>query len=177
MVACHDANAFHMPARFPPEPGLFEKVSTLRRNHRPGAALELVLGVLRRDPGSADAYWCALMLCSCRPALSGGGCEPIVAEQLSDPLLAPIRTVCTRCRVAWWFSSHELELHAYARITAINPIGLQCQQCRYTLCRNCLNTSRGCPQKGCPGKLAAPVLATGPPLSCPPPQRGWNISW
>lgn len=165
MIVRHDLRAFHLPATIEPEPGLFEEVTRLQRDDRPGAALAAALSVLRRDPRSADAFRCALMLCSGRTSRSGGEREPIAREQLHDPLLAPIMTVCTRCGDGW-FSTHELVTHEYASITALNPIGLQCQRCRYTLCRECLSGTRRCPQNGCAGELGTPVLATGPPVVC-----------
>lgn len=166
MPTRHDAGAFHIPATIDPVPGLFDEVSRLRAADRPGAALAVVLGVLRADPRSADAYRCALVLCAGRTARSAAAAEPITVEQFGDPLLAPVRTECTNCGNAW-FSLHELTAHDGAETVTLNPIGLQCQRCRYTLCRSCLTADRRCPQAGCGGELGTPVLATG--SAVPPP--------
>jgi hypothetical protein len=162
----HDATAFHLPATIEPVPGLIQDVKQLREADRPSAALQVVLQVLRNDPRSADAYQCALLLCSGRTARSTAT-EPVTEDQLRDPLLDPIRTVCTSCGNTW-FSHHEL-IHNTSEIAVVNPIGLQCQLCRYTLCRTCLTADPRCPQPGCVGVLGTPVLATGLPAT---PQVG-----
>lgn len=163
MVVNHAAGAFDLPAEFPTVPGLLEDVDRLRRERRPGAALERVLQVLREDNRSAHAFECALALCSGRtPTSDQDAIEPITEDQYFDPLLAPVRTVCTDCR-ATWFSGHILFAAEGSWMTVSNPIGLQCPQCRYTRCRNCLTTNLRCPQRGCPGTLGTPVLATGAP--------------
>jgi hypothetical protein len=62
--------------------------------------------------------------------------EPIIPDQLANPYLAPIATECAQCS-RFWFSTTAL-IDADADFAVTNPIGLQCQSCRYTLCRDCL---------------------------------------
>lgn len=166
MPTRHDTGAFHLPATIEPVPGLAEEVRRLQEADRPGAALGIVLGVLRDDPRSADAFRWALALCAGRTARSASAAQPVTPEQMRDPLLAPIRTACTNCGASW-FSTHELLAGDGPETVTLNPIGLQCQDCRYTLCRNCLPADRGCPQTGCGGELGTPVLATGPAAAPP----------
>jgi hypothetical protein len=158
----HDATAFHLPTAIEPVPGLVEDIKRLRDTGRPSAALDVVLRVLRDDSRSAGAYECALLLCSGRTARSQAA-EPITEQQLRNPLLDPVRTVCTSCG-SEWFSHHEL-VHNTSALAVTNPLGLQCQVCRYTLCRNCFTADRECPQPGCAGVLDVPVLATGKPAA------------
>jgi hypothetical protein len=81
-------------------------------------------------------------------------------------------TECSSCKRTWysnhWASPGPIESHK-------NPHGLQCQKCRYTLCRDCLDHEELSPNDpidkpmvvmdACPerhhGVLGSPVLATG----------------
>ncbi|WP_394613971.1 hypothetical protein JNUCC0626_29330 [Lentzea sp. JNUCC 0626] len=160
--ARHDTAAFHLPDTIQPVPGLVEEVARLSEAGRPRQALDVVMRVLRDDPRSADAHRCALMLCSARKARSNAA-DPITEEQLRDPLLDPVRTVCTSCGTTW-FSAHEL-VRDGSSLTVVNPVGLQCQTCRYTVCRTCLTPDLRCPGLDCAGELGTPVLATGLPAA------------
>ncbi|HSV67263.1 MAG TPA: hypothetical protein VLJ59_15315 [Mycobacteriales bacterium] len=175
-MARHDAEAFHFPARFEVSPGLYEQVQELYRAGRERSALDLVLRVLRRDGRSAGAFQCALVLCAGRTAASAAHtAEPITGEQLSSPYLAPVATECVSCQ-RHWYSSHTLV--AERRMAVSNPIGLQCQVCRYTLCRGCLPPSdRSCPEPGCAGTLGTPVLPTGRPLRQPANQHVGKVEY
>lgn len=90
--------------------------------------------------------------------------EPLTPLQERSALLAPIATECSVCE-SMWYSIHTL-LPGKELVTT-NPMGLQCQDCRYTLCRNCREWSqlvdlrRPCPAPGCQGTLTTPVLPTG----------------
>ncbi|WP_156934929.1 hypothetical protein [Pseudonocardia spinosispora] len=175
-MARHDAEAFHFPDRFDPIPGLYERLQELHRVGRERSALDLVVATLRRDGRSAAAFEGVLLLCSGRTAGSGSGvAEPITSEQLTNPYLAPVATECVSCQLHW-FSSHILTLGQ--RMAVSNPIGLQCQVCRYTLCRDCLAPNdRDCPEPGCGGTLGTPVLPTGRPRRQPANRRVGDIEY
>ncbi|MET9075856.1 hypothetical protein ABZX95_27740 [Streptomyces sp. NPDC004232] len=98
--------------------------------------------------------------------------EPTTDEQLRSALIAPFLTQCSQCeRVGNSMTALSAEL-GMEKITG-NPAWLQCQRCRYTLCRDCFTDRRdhssgvdapnplteACPQ--CRELLSQPVLATG----------------
>jgi hypothetical protein len=165
-MARYDEEAFHFPERYDILPDLVEQVRQLRRSGRDRSALDLVLRVLRRDGKSAAAFECALWLCAGRtPASVAATAEPITREQWANPYLAPVATECASCQL-YWYSNHIFA--GGARMEIANPLGLQCQLCRYTLCRDCLPpNNRDCPEPGCAGTLDIPVLATGRPRGQP----------
>ncbi|MFD0345601.1 hypothetical protein ACFQ0M_04940 [Kitasatospora aburaviensis] len=116
-------------------------VAGLLTKGRNRSALDEVLRYLRRDPENTDALFVALLVAyQSRTARLASG-EPLTDMQRLNALLAPITTECSACR-SGWFSTHAiLAMDGGGEITVANPIGLQCQACRYTLCRDCLRRS------------------------------------
>jgi hypothetical protein len=100
-----------------------------------------------------------------------GIAEPITEQQFRNAYFAPIATECARC-VKVWYSGHVFDFSLYESVTVLNPMGQQCQVCRYTLCRDCF-TSRDahCPEPECSGELGLPVLPTGRPRGMPANQH------
>lgn len=167
---------FAFPEQWERAPGLERRVHELLEDGRHRTALDEVLRHLREDTGSIGALSLALVLVGLGRTESLRAAEPMTDVQRWCALLAPITTQCTHCRVAW-YSNHVLLANAGVVDMAIaNPVGLQCQECRYSLCRDCLERRRRqsrtdfrgvepvdapCPASGCGGVLATPVLPTG----------------
>ncbi|MFC8400317.1 hypothetical protein ACFUKX_27405 [Streptomyces olivaceus] len=166
-VVKHDAEAFHFPEQYDPLPELTDEVDRLWHEGRNKSALDVVLRSLRTEGRSAQAFGWALMLLrsGMRRTPDPGVVEPVTQEQIGNPYFAPVATECARC-TKFWYSAHAQE--NFENLVLSNPIGLQCQVCRYSLCRNCLDSrNRNCPKEGCLGELGAPVLPTGRPLGKP----------
>ncbi|MGH3382811.1 MAG: hypothetical protein ACRDP6_49610 [Actinoallomurus sp.] len=129
--------------------------------------MDEVLAHLRVHPSCREALYLAVGVFRERTEQLNSP-EPVTTLQRRSALLAPVATECSLCRDTWyskhiWFSG--------MKITLTNPVGLQCQECRYTLCRDCLNRQQPyfevsvaggpCPTPGCGGTLTTPVLPTG----------------
>ncbi|MET9558397.1 hypothetical protein [Streptomyces sp. NPDC006645] len=160
------------------ETDLRDTVDRLLRQDRNRTALDEVLHRLRRDPENTDALLVALMILSQGRTAALNSPEPTTDTQRHHALLAPIVTECSACRNRW-FSPHATFLTlGDVEIQPINPMGLQCRKCRYTLCRECLKRSDApsytdsvdmpvsivgdCANPGCGTEiLQAPVLPTG----------------
>ncbi|MBC9731068.1 hypothetical protein [Streptomyces sp. TRM68367] len=168
-MAKHDAEAFHFPEHYDPLPELTDEVDRLWHEGRYESALDVILRFLRAEGRSAEAFHWALMLLGTgqRRTPDPRVVEPVTPQQYGNPYFAPIATECARCeRLRFWYSGHALVEHA--GISVVNPVGLQCQVCRYSLCRDCLDLrDRRCPDEGCHGELGAPVLPTGCPRGKP----------
>ncbi|GAA1032753.1 hypothetical protein GCM10009557_32250 [Virgisporangium ochraceum] len=164
-MARYDAEAFHFPEHPEPLAVLREAVEPLYNAGRYRSALDAVLERLRTDGMGADPFWWALALLRSR-ADDPANTEPVTASQRENAYFTPIATECQRCE-AYWYSSHVLHRDV-AELQVSNPVGLQCQECRYTLCRHCLPAGQSrCPAQGCPGGLGLPVLPTGRPRGRP----------
>jgi hypothetical protein len=139
----------------------------LLENDRHRTAMEEVLRHLRLHPFCREALFLAVGVFRERTEHINSP-EPVTLLQRRSALLAPAATECSLCRDTWfsthiWFPGME--------IGGMNPAGLQCQDCRYTLCRDCRDRQRPyfevaiaegpCPTPGCGGVLTTPVLPTG----------------
>ncbi|MFD0548315.1 hypothetical protein ACFQ0X_03440 [Streptomyces rectiviolaceus] len=167
---------FDLPADWNHDRALERRVEELLYADRHRSALDEVLRHLRRNPESTSGLFAAqLTLMQSRTARLTSP-EPVTEQQTSSALLAPVMTECSGCRGVWC-SNHPLLLHGpAATLDVMNPLGLQCPSCRYTLCRECRNqrpksytdpvdmaeiVSQPCPASGCDGVLTTPVLPTG----------------
>jgi hypothetical protein len=162
-----------MPRRGNPDGGendvlaLRKQVQELVSAGRFRTAMDEVLRHLRHDPSNSAVLALAVTITVTSRTEHVGSPEPVTTAQMASALLAPIATGCSACgRV--WYSYHEF--FRGMQISLLNPAGLQCQDCRYTLCRDCLGprpshvpqrVERPCPAPGCRGMLTVPVLATG----------------
>lgn len=166
-MAAYDTEGFHFPGHDDPVPELTDEVERLRRERRYGSALDATLRHLRAHGQSSEAYRLALPLLytGMRRTADPGIAEPVARRQYANPYFAPVATECSRC-TRFWYSGHDIA--SQARLVVTNPIGLQCQVCRYTLCRNCFDPKRpSCPERGCRGELGTPVVPTGRPRGKP----------
>ncbi|WP_245996788.1 hypothetical protein [Streptomyces armeniacus] len=165
----HDVEAFHFPARHDPlpEPELTDEVDRLWHERRYRSALDVILRFLRTEGRDAEAYRWALMLLHAgqRGTPDPDVVEPVTPEQHGSPYFAPVATECAGC-ARFWYSGHvPVEPENFV---VSNPVGLQCQACRYSLCRDCLDPrDRSCPYESCGGELGVPVLPTGRPRGMP----------
>ena len=147
-----------------------KRIISLGESGRYGTALDEILRGLRQKPDDSFLLKAAMAVAGARRTANLEAAEPATVTQRTSALLAPIATVCSSCG-GLWYSKHRPASEVYL----INTIGLQCQTCRYTLCRDCLISTRlspadridrstfvmgWCPERG-HGRLSLPVLATG----------------
>ncbi|MWA15722.1 hypothetical protein [Streptomyces sp. BA2] len=169
---------FELPADWDHDRPLERHVRELLTADRHRSALDEVLRHLRGDPESTTGLFMAQVTLMQSRTGRLTSPEPVTEQQASSALLAPVMTECSGCRGVWC-SNHALMFHgpgAATTLTVMNPLGLQCQDCRYTLCRECRNqrpqsytapvdmaeiVSQPCPAPGCAGELTTPVLPTG----------------
>jgi hypothetical protein len=153
-------------------------VGGLLREGRHRTALDEVLRRLRHDPENTDALFVALTVLGQSRTTRLASPEPPTDMQRQSALLAPITTECSACDGRWYSTHTVLYADNGGHFYLTNPIGLQCQKCRYTLCRDCLKGKRppsytdpvdvaepvmgACANPGCgPELLKTPVLPTG----------------
>lgn len=165
-----------IPAQWERIPALQRRVNKLLKGSRRRAAVDEVLRHLRHDPESTGALFLALtILCQSRTEILKSD-EPLTDVQRWSALLAPVATECSACNVVWYSYHTLVNVDGSFQGSILNPIGLQCQDCRHTLCRNCLSMGPrsytvpidepeplggSCPRSGCNGQLTKPVLPTG----------------
>ncbi|MFD4941361.1 hypothetical protein ACFWNT_02210 [Streptomyces sp. NPDC058409] len=166
---------FEQPEQWEYLSELRKRVDELLRGGRHRTALDEVLNHLRHDPESTDALFLALMILSQSRTELLESSEPPTNAQRISALLAPIKTECSSCHLGWYSIHALLSANDRASLTVFSPAGLQCQNCRYTLCRNCLRRPQSytvpvdmpeivsgfCPSPGCTEQLTTPVLPTG----------------
>ena len=147
---------------------LVDQVYELVENNRYRTAMDEILRHLRHDPKNGQLLNLAVATLDSSRTSTISSPEPATRLQRASALLAPIVTECSGCHDEW-YSSHNI-LHPHVTLILMSPRALQCQVCRYTLCRDCLRPAqrdlvelpeRPCPARGCGGMLTAPVLATG----------------
>lgn len=174
-VATHDTEAFRFPEHHDPVPGLTDEVDQLWKEGRHRSALDAILRFLRTNGKSAEAFRWALPLLRITRTPDPSINEPITKQQLRNAYFAPIATECARC-LKVWYSSHVIDFSHYESVTVLNPMGQQCQVCRYTLCRDCFTARDArCPEPECSGELGLPVLPTGRPRGMPANQHTEKI--
>lgn len=150
------------------DPGLLRRVEELLNENRHRTAMDEVLRHLRRDPDSGSALLLAIMILTPSRSVRLESPEPVTRRQSSSALLAPIMTECSRCRSVWC-SNHTLIFKPGVALRILNPIGLQCQTCRYTMCRACLDRTRQLLDEGESEAVDIPTAVEG---SCPTPGHG-----
>ncbi|MFE0027336.1 hypothetical protein [Amycolatopsis sp. NPDC059021] len=164
-MAQNDVEAFRFPEDILPVLGLTDEVDRLWDQGRFGSAVDVILRYLRTYGRSAAAFRWALPLLRATRTPDANIVEPVTDAQRGNPYFAPIATECARCQ-SYWYSGHVLVREH--RMTVTNPIGRQCQSCRFTLCRDCFTLDDvRCPEEGCFGELGVPVLPTGRPRGLP----------
>ncbi|GGZ87094.1 hypothetical protein GCM10010301_69600 [Streptomyces plicatus] len=159
-------------------------VAGLLAEGRHRTALDEVLCALRRDPENLDGLFVALSVLAQSRTTRLGSPEPLTEMQQWSALLAPITTACSACDARWYSTHAVLFADNDVQFQPTNPIGMQCQKCRYTLCRDCLKAQRptsytasvdapevvagSCANTACDGRgLSVPVLPTGRPDATP----------
>jgi hypothetical protein len=154
---------------YQPIPGFSDKVRALEEKKRFRSALDEIFKVLDSHPGHPEALMLAMIL------LGEGRTELLCAEEpipeayKYDTRLDPIYAVCSHCRRKEWVPE-AIAVMQYAHMMVMNPVGLQCYNCGYVVCRDCLQdlpsgiglslASRTCPN--CfENALDTPVFPTG----------------
>lgn len=147
---------------FQPIPGFSEMVQALEEKKRFRSALDEIFKVLDSHPGHPEAMMLAMILLGESRTNRLHAEEPIPEAYLFDTRLDSIYAVCSHCRRKEWVPE--------AIMAVMNPVGLQCYNCGYVVCRDCLQdlpsgidvslTSRTCPN--ClENALDVPVFPTG----------------
>ena len=151
---------------------LQDRIIRLAKSGMLRTALDEVLRGLRQDPDDFFLLHLGAAIAGTGRTANQRATEPTTSAQRRSALLASVATECSSCRRTW-YSGHRL-LSSPADFH-LNPAGLQCQKCRYTLCRDCLDNLKlvqgdpvdkpiavigACPELG-HGVLGTPVLATG----------------
>ncbi|MFF9352702.1 hypothetical protein [Streptomyces sp. NPDC014734] len=159
-------------------------VGDLLMEGRHRTALDEVLRGLRRDPENLDGLYVALSVLTTSRTARLTSPEPLTEMQQWSALLAPVTTACSACDTRWYSTHAILFANNDKYSLPMNPVGIQCQKCRYTLCRDCLNARRptsytadvdapeivagSCANTACDGRrLTVPVLPTGRPGATP----------
>lgn len=132
--------------------------------------MDELLKILRHQPGDPEAlFLCAIVLGASRTKHIVAA-EPLGERYTNDLRLDPLCVACCKCETTWFPSVVHFDVGPETQMNVTNPIGLQCQECGYTLCRDCLRKGsigfamevylHRCPQ--CPGEqLRTPVMPTG----------------
>lgn len=159
----------------PDDPSEFQKrVIGLAEAGRRRTALDEVIQRLRHEPKDPALLDLALIIVSVSRTVNLQAAEPVTEAQWNSAILAPIVTECSSCH-GRWYSRQGISAFSGSSFTVMNPVGMQCQKCRYTLCRDCLSGSRpasdgpvGTPRTisgNCRvpghGPLGSPVIPTG----------------
>jgi hypothetical protein len=133
------------------------RIISLGQDGRYRTALDEILRGLRQNPDDAFLLKVAVPIAGASRTANLDAAEPATPAQTASALLAAIAAECSSCGTVW-YSKHRPD----EKGTAIHrpPAGLQCQTCRYTLCRDCLGTTKMSPSD----RIDAPVLILGP---CP----------
>lgn len=159
---------FRMPEHIDVVPGLQETVERLQHETRFRSALDEILRVLDHDRRNPHALTLAAIVLSTSRSQQLHAEEPLTADYYKHPYFDPLACKCSNCENEW-FSTHSI--FSSDEMSVTNPIGVQCQQCRHTLCRGCYSKlpatrmitlaifSDVCEK--CGGKLGVPVLPTG----------------
>ncbi|MFB7186476.1 HEAT repeat domain-containing protein [Streptomyces sp. NPDC056230] len=168
---------FEPPQEWNRIPALRQRLADLLTAGRRRTALDEVLRHLRHDPESTDGLFLAIAVLTQGRTERLESDEPQTDVQIWSALLAPVATECSACDASWYSRHAFLLSDGFTELTLRNPAGLQCQKCRYTLCRNCrgegsqsyaaaddrlgLPDDHPCPSPFCAGTLTTPVLPTG----------------
>ncbi|HEY1351416.1 MAG TPA: hypothetical protein VGF67_17480 [Ktedonobacteraceae bacterium] len=149
--------------------GFSETVRALEEQGRLRSAMEEILTVLESHPGHPQALMLAMILLGESRTNRRRAREPLPQAVLLDTRLDAIYAVCSHCREKEWVPE-AIAMIPYAKMLVNDPVGLQCYQCGYVLCRACLQSfpaSAGISlaSSTCPnclrGKLRSPVFPTG----------------
>jgi hypothetical protein len=150
-------------------PGLGSRIEAYQKDGRFRTAMDELFEVLNHKPDDQEALFLAVLLLGGSRTQQLSASEPIPEEYTYDSRLDPIWVVCSKCEREWVPSSVHLSA-GVRQMVITNPIGQQCQQCGFTLCRDCLEKRElgfgsAVYDDHCPychnEKLTFPVLPTG----------------
>jgi tetratricopeptide (TPR) repeat protein len=162
---------FRPSSSFTQVENLTEIVEELYGKGRYRTALDEVFKVLDKDPANEHAFRLAIILVGTRRTQRVQAEEPLTDAYLLDRRLDPIFTVCSHCQSSTWVSPTADSTDPHARSFTWNPIGKQCQNCGYVVCRDCMRVDKHlgegyatladhCPNCG-QNALGVTVFATG----------------
>lgn len=153
------------------DPILYGQINKLQSEGRFRTALQVILNILDEKPNDESALRLAVVI------LGGGryehlqAKEPIPLSMRGDTRLDPIYTQCSHCNNSQWVSENWTVVEFALGLTVMDPIGVQCQECGYVMCRNCFGIQERpyfdleILSKECPNcrndTLGVPVYPTG----------------
>jgi hypothetical protein len=156
---------------YAPTPELTEKIQHLIGAGKYRSALDELFAILARNPADPEALTLALIVLSASRTTQIQSAEPLGPRYLYDRRLDPLCAVCSQCGSSWVASNVKFA-DLKTRLSMMNPVGLQCNNCSFTLCRKCLKSiyfgggmgvfNRSCP-KCATETLGVPVYPTGRP--------------
>jgi hypothetical protein len=138
-------------------PGLSESTERLVLQRRYLSALQPLLEILAENPRDQEALTLALLVVGAAQAERAQAGEALGKEHLHDRRLDPIFAVCSHCRKTSWAPQNCL-FGSAAQV--LSPVGVQCRNCGYVVCRSCTSGTKICPNCGMPA-LRSPVYPTG----------------
>ena len=165
------SNALRPTESYTVDQELWDRVQKFRNQGKYRTALEEVLNVLAQKPDDEGTLRLAAATIGGSRSEQLQAKEPIPSGMLGDTRLDPIFTQCSRCKNTQWISLNWM-FDSGGHISVMSPVGLQCQECGYVMCRECLKTiqnkfglgystySKICPNCG-QSALGAPVFPTG----------------
>jgi hypothetical protein len=161
-----------MPRPFRPAVGVkrtpgLENIEELAKRGKLRSAMDNVLAVLDQDPENEQALWLAMIIFGAVTRTQQVNADEALGPKYwRDTRLDRIFAVCSRCRLRSWVPDECLS--EYSTWVVSNPIGLQCRECGYVVCRVCLEELSGNSQNSvvaCPNcrkpALGKPVYPTG----------------
>ncbi len=161
-------NALRPTESFDVDQEMWDRSYKLRRQGKYRTTLQEVMKVLERKPNDEGTLRLAVLIAGASRSDQLQAEEPIPSGMLGDTLLDPIFTQCSHCNTTQWISINWLL--DLGDVTS--PIGLQCQECGYVMCRDCLKSIETKSGQGysiyskvCPNceqsALGTPVFPTG----------------
>lgn len=127
-------NAFRPTGGYDRIEGFAEKVFDLMKKGRFRSALDEILKVLDHSPEHEEALRMAMFVFGGSKTEHLQALEPITEVYTTDPRFDPIFAVCSNCKVSTWSPTNCLY---DGQVSVTNPLGLQCYNCGYVLCREC----------------------------------------
>ena len=134
---CLIPNPFRPGGEFVPTPGLQDSVEELIRQRKLRSAMGQIFAILDYDPDNRQALGLAMVIFGALGKTEMLNAEEALTDRyLYDSRLDSVFAVCSACRRSSWVPDECL--FGFQKIMVQNPIGLQCQECGYVMCRKCL---------------------------------------
>lgn len=134
--------AFRPSMSFKRVEGLQEVVEELHNQGQYRSVMDEIFKVLDTDPDSEHALRLAMIILGESRTQHLQAQEPLPLSYWHDRRLDPIFAVCSHCRTSAWVPTSCLIAEMSSSMAVANPVGQQCQNCGYVVCRNCFDKVR-----------------------------------